>query len=98
MHCYYVLVHGLLAWNVPPSSQDVEQPKGFYCHRYVLASSYEKAAEMAFKKVRSNLDRDRHWISDGSATLTLEAEEVSRAPMYRLLRPDNPGHSFYVDE
>jgi len=95
MRCYYVLVHGTLDWNVAPPSHDVNQPRGFYCHRYVLASDEESAARIALGRVRANLDRGGRWLSDGSATLTLEVEEVSTAPMHRLLKPDNRGHTFY---
>ena len=41
MRCYYVLVHGTLHWNVAPPADDVARPRGFYCHRYVLASDEE---------------------------------------------------------
>ena len=48
--------------------------------------------------MRENLDRDGHWPSDGSATLTLEAEEVRKAPIHKLIKPDNRGHSFYEQD
>jgi hypothetical protein len=97
MRCYYVLVHGRLEWKAPPSS-DVSQPRGFYCHRYVLAADEQQAAKIAFERVRLNLDRDDGWLSDGSADLQLQAEEVSTAPFLKLLKPDNRGHTFYEQE
>jgi|GEM_PF-1778045 len=96
MRCYYVLVHGKLDWNVaPPTEGEVYQPEGFYCHRFVLASGGESAGKIAFERVRTNLDRSGRWLSDGSATLTLEAEEVRSAPLHKLIKPDNRGHTFY---
>lgn len=98
MRCYYVLVHGRLHWNAAPPSDDVSQPRGFYCHRYVLASDEESAVKIAFGRVRANLDSNGRWLSDGSAALDLEAEEISKAPIYRLLKPDNRGHTFYEQD
>lgn len=95
MRCYYVLVHGTLHWNVAQPNGDANHPRGFCCHRYVLASDEENATRIAFRRVRTNLDRSVRWLSDGSATLTLEADEVCAAPMHRLLKPDNRGHTFY---
>src|SRR4028119_621237 len=66
MRCYCVLIHGTLHWNVAAPSEEVNQPRGFYCHRYVLASDEESAARIAFRRVRANLDRVRPWLSDGS--------------------------------
>lgn len=98
MRCYYVFIHGSLHWNVAPPSGDINQPQGFYCHRYVLASDEENAARKAFSRVRANLDRGGRWLSDGSATLTLEADEVCRAPIHGLLKPGNRGHTFYDED
>jgi hypothetical protein len=98
MRCYYVLVHGTLAWNAASSSEDVSQLRGFYCHRYVLATDKGRAAEIAFERVRSNLDKQSRWLSNGDARLTLEAEEVYTAPFRKLLKPDNRGHTFYVED
>lgn len=97
MRCYYVLVHGALEWNVAPPSDDVSQPDGFYCHRHVLAADKLRAAEIAFKRVRSNLSGRCSWLSNGDALLTLSAEEIRAAPFYKLLKPDNQGHTFYED-
>lgn len=94
MRCYFVLVHGRLQWNVAAPDGSV-QPLGFYCHRYVLASSEQRAAETAFRRVHANFDRRFRWLSDGSATLVLEAEEICAAPILKLIEPDNGGHSFY---
>lgn len=98
MRCYYVLVHGMLEWNVTLPSEGVSQPRGFYCHRYVLATDEQRATEIAFERVRINLDRDGSWLSNGSAFLKLEAEEVCAAPFHKLLKPDNRGHTFYERE
>lgn len=95
MRCYYVLVHGMLEWNVAPEREGLSQPLGFYCHRYVLATDEQRAAEIAFGRVRMNLDKDGGWLFGGSAILRLEAEEVSAAPFHMLLKPDNRGHTFY---
>jgi hypothetical protein len=101
MRCFYVLVHGRLNWRRPPSPGDAAAdapPGGFYCHRYVLSSCEDDAAKAAFQRVRENLDRQTGWISAGAATLELEAEEVVRAPMHKLLKRDNRGHAFYTEE
>jgi hypothetical protein len=98
MRCYYVLVHGRFHWNAAPTSDDVSQPRGFYCDRYVLASDEECAIQIAFGQVRANLYSDSRWLSDGSATLDLEAEEIFKAPIYRLLKADNRGHTFYEQD
>jgi hypothetical protein len=101
MKCYYVLVHGRLNWRTtsPPPHDDGEtfQPEGFYCQRYVLASSIHHAQEAAFRRVRENLDRQTGWIR-GGVKLELEAEETTSAPIYQLLKPDNRGHTFYEQE
>ena len=98
MRCFYVLVHGKVEW---PSDhlQDEEAftPSGFYCHRYVFASGYEEAAEKAFRRIRKNLERQTGWLKQGLAKLTLEAEELKPAPMHKLLRRDNRGHTFYEE-
>lgn len=98
MRCFYVFVHGELSWKVPPPSENVSQPRGFYCHRYVLATDERRATDHAFARVRSNLDRYGRWLSNGNAILTLEAEEVHEAPFYKLLKPDNRGHTFYEED
>jgi len=99
MRCYYVFVHGKLDWKVaPPANSDVYQPRGFYCHRYVLAADQDDAASKAFKRIRKNLDRGGRWLSSGEADLSLEADEISPASIHRLLAPDNRGHTFYEEE
>ena len=96
MRCYYILVHGKLDWHgVPKDDDEVSQPMGFFCHRYLLASSELDAAEKAFRRVRSNL---RDWLGEGGPKLDLDAEEVSEAPIYKLLLPENRAHSFYAEE
>ncbi len=98
MRCYYVFINGALAWHVAaPDDPNCYQPKGFYCHRYVLASDEGQAIRKAFARVRENLDRGGRWLSGGDATLDLEAEEVSVAPLSNLLRPRS-GYSFYEEE
>jgi hypothetical protein len=98
MQCFYVLVHGRLNWHTePPSTDDLEAalPLGFFCHRYVLASGAHEAKSIAFQRIRKNLEEQTCWISDGLATLHLEAEEITIAPMHKLLKPDNKGQTFY---
>ena len=98
MQCFYVLVHGRLSWRPeqPPSGKlPIEKPAGFYCHRYVLALNEAAASEKAFRRVRDNL---KGLLGDGAATVELEAEEVAIAPMHKLLKPDNRGHTFYETE
>lgn len=73
-------------------------PGGFYCHRYVLAADETAAAQVAFRRVMRNLDGQTRWISDGLATVELEAERVTTAAIHKLLKPDNRGHSFYEQE
>ena len=99
MRCFYILVHGKLRWNVAaPDDPDCYQPRGFYCHRYVLASDEDDAIRKALKRVRENLDKGGGWLSRGEAILDLEADEVSSAPLHKLLKPDNRGHAFYEEE
>jgi len=38
------------------------------------------------------------WLRDGLATVELAADEVVVAPIHKLLKPDNQGHSFYERE
>ena len=98
MRCYFILVHGRLNWRAGPAlAADPEaiRPLGFYCHRYVLASDADQATEKAFRRVRENLEKQTGWVSSGSAKLELEAEQVTDAPMHKLLKRDNPGHTFY---
>jgi hypothetical protein len=100
MRCFYVLVHGTLDWRPDRSPKDElgeGKPVGFYCHRYVLATNEASAIEIAFSRVRANLDRKLGWLRDGLATVELEAEEVEPAPMRKLLKRDNLGHTFYTE-
>jgi len=98
VRCYYVLVHGRLDWVEARSALDqfgAMKPRGFHCHRYVLASDRAGAVEAALRRVEENLDRKMGWLKNGLATVELEAEEVATAPIRKLLKPDNRGHSFY---
>ena len=98
MRCYYVCVHGKLDWVAMPSADDefgALQPAGFYCHRYVLAPDEKQATAMAYDRVRTNLDKQFGWVRDGLANLHLDVDEVSTAPIHKLLKPDNRGHTFY---
>jgi hypothetical protein len=49
----------------------------------------------ALRRVRENIENQVDWLDAGLAALELEAEEVSVAPMYKLVKPDNRGHTFY---
>jgi hypothetical protein len=101
MRCFYVLVHGRLNWDpaLPaPREPDESRPVGFYCHRYVLASDDDEAVEKAFRRVRKNLDGQTGWLTRRVVELGLEAEEITNAPLQRLLKPDNRGHTFYDDD
>jgi hypothetical protein len=101
MRCYYVLVHGGLEWVVDRSAADqfgAMKPEGFYCHRYVLAANEAQAARRAFERVRANLDSQTGWLRQGLATVGLQAEKIEGAPMHKLLKRDNRGHSFYAEE
>lgn len=82
----------------PGDNSDLGQPAGFYCHRHVLAPDETLAAEKAFHRVRENLDKQMGWLRDGLAALELHAEEVFPAPLYKLLKPDNRGHTFYAED
>lgn len=98
MRCFFILVHGRLSWPAEPAlAADPEafRPLGFYCHRYVLASDVDQAKEKAFRRVRNNLEKQTGWVSKNSARLEFEAEEVTDAPMHKLLKRDNRGHTFY---
>jgi hypothetical protein len=102
MQCYYVVIHGRLDWcTAATSDNDVDdtwQPLGFYCHRFVLASSISSAQDTAFRRVRANLERQTGWLNSNQVKLELNAEEVTPAPIFRLLKPDNRGHIFYDNE
>jgi hypothetical protein len=102
MRCFYVLVHGRLTWGGETSQvggdPSVVRPDGFFCHRYVLASDQDVARVLAFSRVRENLEKQTGWITRGLADLDLDAEEVTPAPMHKLLKPDNRGHSFYLED
>jgi hypothetical protein len=63
----------------------------------VLAPNETAAAETAFRRVRDNLDKEMGWVRDGLATVQLQTEEVAKAAMYKLLKPDNRGHTFYEE-
>jgi hypothetical protein len=96
MRCYYILIHGKLDWQgTPQGDGEVSQPIGFYCHRYLLASNKPEAAEKAFRRVRANLN---DWLGEGGPKLDLGAEEIAEAPIYKLLLPENRGHTFYAEE
>ena len=98
MRCFYVLVHGKLDWTSDFSESDesaMTRPVGFYCHRYVLASCEEEAREKAFRRVRHNLNKQTKWLAEGLASLNLETEKTTLAPMHKLLRTENRGHTFY---
>lgn len=100
MRCYYVLVHGSLDWLGDRTAQDEmgsARPVGFYCHRYLLAADEAEATKTAFQRVLTNLDTKMGWVRDGLATVELEAEEVNPAPIYKLLKRENRGHTFYTE-
>ena len=98
MQCFYVFIHGTLEGRVLPPSFDVSQPDGFYCHRHVLAADERRAIDVAFERVRSNLNKGSGWLSSSDARLTLTAEEVRAAPFYQLLKPENRSHTFYEED
>ena len=99
MRCFYVLVRGTLEWECEyAEDEEMFTPAGFHCHRYVLARGYEEAAEKAFRRIRKNLEKQTGWLKQGLAKLTLEAEELKPAPIRKLLRRDNRGHSFYEEK
>jgi hypothetical protein len=95
------MVHGTFKWDTPTVSPDqggeVFQPQGFYCHRYVMASTTEAAQAKAFARVRLGLSKD-DWLNPHSVVLHLAADEITTAPFYKLLTPENRGHSFYTEE
>lgn len=101
MRCYLVTVHGKLDWAVDASAADdfgKERPAGFYCHRYVLASNEKDAASTAFKRVLKNFDDQFGWLKEGFATLDLEVDSIAPCELYKLLKTDNRGHTFYLQE
>jgi hypothetical protein len=98
MRCFYVLVHGTLQWHPSKLATDViraDRPDGFWCHRFVLAADEKGAVNKTFRRVTDNLDGEFGWLSSGAAKVALEATEVSVAPVHKLLKPDNKGHTFY---
>ena len=101
MRCYHVLVRGDLSWvssHLAANEFGALKPAGFYCHRYILAPNRLKAADTALNRVRVNLYSEFGWLRDGLATVQLKAEEITTAPMHKLLKPDSRGHSFYSEE
>jgi hypothetical protein len=101
VRCFYVLVHGELRWRTElavTDDPDVFRPTGFYCHRYVLASDANGARDEAFRRVRENLEQQTGWVTNGLATVDLHAEKVTDAAMHKLLKPDNRGHTFYIED
>jgi hypothetical protein len=99
MRCFYVLVHGKLDWSASfTGAANQDRPAGFYCHRYVLARTELEATDKAFRRVRENLDKKCGWLSNGSAKLILNAEELAVAPVHKLLKLENRGHTFYANE
>lgn len=101
MRCFHVLVHGRLKWVSGASPKDeigAANPAGFYAHRYVLAGDQAGATNAAVRRVRANLDSQFGWMREGLATVQLEAQDVTEAPMHKLLKPDNRGHTFYNED
>jgi hypothetical protein len=101
MRCFYVLVHGTLQWPASKGAIDaigIDQPTGFWCHRYVLAADEKSAGNKALRRVSDNLEREFGWLSSGAATVDFKAAEVSVAPVRKLLKPDNKGHTFYIEQ
>jgi hypothetical protein len=98
VRCYYILVHGRLDWVSGRSAKDefgAMKPAGFHCHRYVLAPHEAGAVETAFRRIRENLDGQTGWLRGGLAKVTLEAERVAPAPLLKLLKREDRGHTFY---
>mgnify|MGYP003575142496 CR=1 FL=1 len=96
MRCFYVVVHGTLEWASDHlENEEAFTPAGFTCHRYVLASGFEEAAEKAFRHVRKCLEKQTGWLKQGLAKLTLEAEELKPAPLHKLLRRNRRVRDFY---
>jgi len=52
----------------------------------------------AFHRVRKNLEKQFGWMREGSAMINLQADEVAVAPMHKLLKPANLGHTFYNED
>ena len=99
MRTFYVLVHGKLDWESGlREDEEMFTPAGFYCHRYVFASGFEEAANKAFRLVRKSLEKQTGWMGKGLARVTLEAEELTPAPMRKLLRRGNRAQKFYERE
>lgn len=100
MQCFYVLLHGRLAWNANATDrgQKAEQPVGLYCHRYVLASDREKAVQKAIDSASADLDNQTGWLRNRIIVLRWEAEEISNASFFKAFLPTNRGHTFYDKE
>ncbi len=101
MRCYFILVHGKLNWVSERTASDAigaKRPAGFHSNRFVLASHEAGAVETAFRRVRATLDSQMGWLRDGLATVELEAEEIAGAPIHKLLKRENRGHTFYERE
>ncbi len=100
MRCFYVLIHGRLRWLADPrkKDQEISQPAGLYCHRYVLASDSQSASKKACDSVFANLDSQTGWLREDIAELDLEVEEVVEASFLKAFFPVNRGHTFYESE
>ena len=73
----------------------MDQPAGFYCHRYVFASNSMAATQKAFDSVSANLDQQTGWLRNQAVALELEAEEISRVSLLKAFSAVNRGHTFY---
>jgi hypothetical protein len=94
MRCYLVLVHGLFDYHVKPLSSGLDLT-GFYAGRSVFAQDEQDAAQRALAKVKNGLARWSTDIRDGLVSVRLEVEDVSRVPLWHVLRRSNRGHTFY---
>jgi len=101
MRCFDILVHGHIRWlhvDRLDADPDADRATGFYCHRYVIASSADLAIEKAICRVRENLEQQTGWVSEGRACVQFIVDEVSSAPLIKGFLPDNRGHTFYAGE
>lgn len=98
MRCFHVPVEGRLTWLKTATDRwGATQPAGFFCTRYVFASDPETARRKAFERVRANIDKQFGWLANGIASVALDNDIIRIAPFWKALKPDNKGHTFYLE-
>lgn len=97
VRCYLVLVEGYFLWHLlPEPPAQPYGPLGFATFRLVFARNEQSAAAEAFRRVRRRTEY-LGLTDPGAANMVLEASEITREPIRRLLQRD-PGMAFWHEE